>query len=134
MGNNKGKRIGLYIDESLLARCDAAIGKCNAASRSELICDAIEHYLAAISVRENSKVLTPALESAIGGKIAVTEDRLSRVLFKVAVEIAMQNNIIAATHQIDSNSMDALRRYCTDEVARIGRRYKFEDAVDFQKG
>lgn len=134
MENNNGKRIGMYISEELLARCDAAVPKTNAASRSEFICNAIEHYLAAISTRENSKVLPPALESAIGGRIAVTEDRLSRGIFKLGVEVAMQNNILAATHNIDQDTMDSLRRYCTDEVARIGGNYKFEDAVAFQQG
>ena len=46
----------------------------------------------------------------------------------------MMNNILASTHNIDSASMDALRRYCTDEVASIGGRYRLEDAVDFQAG
>ena len=106
----------------------------DARSRSEFICDAIEYYIAAISVRENSKVLTPALESAIGGKIALTEDRISRILFKLGVEVAMMNNILAATHDIDEDSLSALRRFCTNEVAAIGGKYNFEDAVEFQKG
>ena len=68
--NKNGKRIGLYINEELLARCDAAISKTNATSRSEFICDAVEHYIAVLTAKETSKVLTPALESVIGGKIA----------------------------------------------------------------
>ena len=30
--------------------------------------------------------------------------------------------------------MNALRRYCTEEVATIGGKYKFEDALKFQQG
>ena len=130
----KGKRIGIYIDETLLARCDAAIGKTNAESRSEFVCDAIEHYLAVLNAQENSKVLTPALESVIGSKIALTEDRINRIVFKLGVEVAMMNNILAATHNIDADNMDSLRRYCTEEVATIGGKYKFEDAVKYQQG
>ena len=81
--NKNGKRIGLYINEELLARCDAAIGRTNATSRSEFVCDAFEHYIAVLNTKETSKVLTPALESVIGGKIAGTEDRLSRIIFKL---------------------------------------------------
>lgn len=132
--NNNSNRIGVYINNELLARCDAAVPLTDARSRSEFICDTIEYYIAAISVRENSKVLTPALESAIGGKIALTEDRLSRLLFKLGVEVAMMNNILAATHSIDADNMDALRRYCIEEVATIGGKYKFEDALKFQQG
>ncbi len=134
MENKTGKRIGVYISEELLDQCDAAIGKTNADSRSEFICDAIEHYIAVINMAENSRVLTPALESVIGSKIALTEDRINRILFKLGVEVAMMNNILAATHNIDADTMDSLRRYCTDEVASIGGKYRLEDAIHFQAG
>ena len=131
--NKNGNRIGVYIGDDLLARCDAAMEKTNAESRSEFIRDAIEHYIAVLNMQENSRVLTPALESVIGSKIALTEDRISRILFKLGVEVAMMNNILAATHNIDASNMDSLRRYCTEEVATIGGKYKFEDAVKYQQ-
>ena len=132
--NKNGNRIGVYIGDDLLARCDAAMEKTNADSRSEFIREAIEHYIAVLNMKESSRVLTPVLESAIGGKIALTEDRISRILFKLGVEVAMMNNILAATHNIDEDSLSALRRFCTNEVAAIGGKYSFEDAVEFQKG
>lgn len=134
MQENNSNRIGVYINNELLARCDAAMEKSNAESRSEFIREAIEHYIAVLNMKESSRVLTPALESVIGSKIALTEDRISRILFKLGVEIAMMSNIIAATHDIDEDSLSALRRFCTNEVAAIGGKYSFEDAVEFQKG
>ena len=131
---NNSSRIGVYIGDDLLARCDAAMQKTNAQSRSEFIRDAIEHYIAVLNMKENSRVLTPALESVIGSKIALSEDRINRIMFKLGVEVAMMNNILASTHNIDPNSMESLRRYCTDEVASIGGRYRLEDAVEFQAG
>lgn len=132
--NNNNNRIGVYINNELLAWCDAAMEKTNAESRSEFIREAIEHYIAVLNMKESSRVLTPALESVIGSKIALTEDRISRILFKLGVEIAMINNILAATHNIDASTMDSLRRLCINEVAAIGGKYSFEDAVEFQKG
>ena len=134
MDNKTGKRIGLYISEELLDHCDAAVEKSGADSRSEFICDAILHYIAVINMQESSRVLTPALESVIGSKIALTEDRINRIVFKLGVEVAMMNNILASTHSIDPDSMEALRRYCTDEVASIGGKYRLEEAVEFQAG
>ena len=131
---NNSSRIGVYIGDDLLTRCDAAMEKTNADSRSEFIRDALEHYIVVINMQESSRVLTPALESVIGSKIALTEDRINRIVFKLGVEIAMMNNILAATHSIDADNMDALRRYCTEEVATIGGKYKFEDAVKYQQG
>lgn len=132
--NNNSNRIGVYINNELLARCDAAMEKTNADSRSEFIREAIEHYIAVLNMKESSRVLTPALESVIGSKIALTEDRISRILFKLGVEVAMMNNILAATLDIDEDSLSALRRFCTNEVAAIGGKYSFEDAVEFQNG
>ena len=134
MDKNKGKRIGLYISEELLDQCDAVVVKSGADSRSEFICDAIMHYIAVINMKENSRVLTPALESVIGSKIALTEDRINRIVSKLGVEVAMMNNILASTHNIDPDSMESLRRYCTDEVASISGKYRLEDAVEFQAG
>ena len=134
MQENNSNRIGVYINNELLARCDAAMEKSNAESRSEFIREAIEHYIAVLNMKEGSRVLTPALESAIGSKIALTEARISRILFKLGVEVAMMSNILAATHNIDEDSLSALRRFCTNEVAAIGGKYTFEDAVEFQNG
>ena len=134
MESKNGKRIGVYISEELLDQCDAAVEKSGTDSRSEFICDAIMHYIAVINMQESSRVLTPALESVIGSKIAMTEDRISRIIFKLGVEVAMMNNILASTHNIDPDSMEALRRYCTDEIASIGGKYRLEDAVEFQAG
>ena len=132
--NNNSNRIGVYINNELLARCDAAMEKSNAESRSEFIREAIEHYIAVLNMKESSRVLTPALESVIGSKIALTEDRISRILFKLGVEVAMMSNILAAPQDIYEDSLSALRRFCTNEVAAIGGKYSFEDAVEFQKG
>ena len=134
MQENNSNRIGVYINNELLARCDAAMEKSNAESRSEFIREAIEHYIAVLNMKESSRVLTPALESVIGSKIALTEDRISRMLFKLGVEVAMMSNILAATQNIDEESLSSLRRFCTNEVAAIGGKYSFEDAVEFQKG
>lgn len=120
-------RIGLYIDTDLLARCDAAIPLTDARSRSEFICDAIEHYIAVLNVHSNSKVLTPALESVIGGKITGTEDRISRMVFKLAVEIAVQNHLTAGRYGFEDGFLEELRDYCIQEVASTNGRMNLAD-------
>ena len=120
-------RVGLYIDSDLLTRCDAAIPLTNARSRSEFICDAIEHYIATLNIKGSSKVLTPALESVIGGKIAGTEDRISRMIFKLAVEIALMNHLNAGRYRYDEHYLDQLRDYCVQEVATLNGRMNLAD-------
>ena len=128
--NTKGQRIGVYIEDDLLSRCDAAIPRTNASSRSEFIRDAVEHYLAVLSAKENSKVLTPTLESVIGGKIAGTEERISRIIFKLAVEFSMLNHLYASAYNFDTDDLDWLKEHCRQEVASLNGRINLADIAE----
>ena len=134
MDKNKGKRIGLYISEELLDQCDAAVEKSGADSRSEFICDAIMHYLAVINMADNSRVLTPALESVIGSKIALTEDRINQMLFKVAVELAMQNHLTAGRYRYEDSYLDGLRDYCVQQVKALNGRVDLKEIQKAYEG
>ena len=134
MDNKTGKRIGVYISEELLDQCDAAVEKSGADSRSEFICDAIMHYIAVINMTENSRVLTPALESVIGSKIALTEDRISQLLFKLTVEIAVQNHLTAGRYRYEDGYLDSLRDYCVQEVKALNGRMDLKEIQKAYEG
>ncbi len=122
------------MDRDLLRRVDEAIGKTSARSRSEFIADALEFYIAWLHSEETGKVLTPALESVISGRIGDTENRIARVLFKQSVELAMLMHVVAATHSIRPEDVEALRKMCVSEVSKINGKFHFDDAVKLQKG
>ena len=134
MDSKTGKRIGVYISDELLDQCDAAVEKSGADSRSEFICDAIMHYIAVINMTENSRVLTPALESVIGSKIALTEDRINQMLFKVAVELAMQNHLTAGRYRYEDDYLDGLRDYCVQEVKALNGRMDLKEIQKAYEG
>ena len=131
---NNSSRIGVYIGDDLLARCDAAMEKTNAESRSEFIRDALEHYIAVINMQESSKVLTPALESVIGSKIALTEDRISQLLFKLTVEIAVQNHLTAGRYRYEDSYLDGLRDYCVQQVKALNGRVDLKEIQKAYEG
>ena len=134
MDNKTGKRIGVYISEELLDQCDAVVEKSGADSRSEFICDAIMHYIAVINMQDSSRVLTPALESVIGSKIALTEDRINQMLFKVAVELAMQNHLTAGRYRYEDDYLDGLRDYCVQEVKALNGRMDLKEIQKAYEG
>ena len=134
MDKQTGKRIGLYISEELLDQCDAAVEKSGADSRSEFICDAILHYIAVINMQESSRVLTPALESVIGSKIALTEDRISQLLFKLTVEIAVQNHLTAGRYRYEDSYLDGLRDYCVQQVKALNGRVDLKEIQKAYEG
>ena len=124
----------MYISEELLDQCDAAVEKSGADSRSEFICDAIMHYIAVINMADNSRVLTPALESVIGSKIALTEDRINQMLFKVAVELAMQNHLTAGRYRYEDDYLDGLRDYCVQQVKALNGRVDLKEIQKAYEG
>ena len=131
---HNSSRIGVYIGDDLLARCDAAMEKTNADSRSEFIRDALEHYIAVINMQESSRVLTPALESVIGSKIALTEDRISQLLFKLTVEIAVQNHLTAGRYCYEDSYLDGLRDYCVQQVKALNGRVDLKEIQKAYEG
>lgn len=107
--------------------------KTGARSRSDFIAEALEFYMAWLHSEETSKVLTPALESVISGRIGDTENRIARVLFKQSVELAMLMHVVAATHAVRPEDLESLRKMCVGEVSKINGKFSFEDAVKLQK-
>lgn len=126
-------RTGIYIDKELLNRADEAIHKTSARSRSEFVSEALEFYIAWLHSQETSRVLTPALESVISGRIGDTENRIARVLFKQSVELAMLMHVVAATHSVRPEDLEALRKMCVGEVSKVNGKFHFDDAVRMQK-
>jgi len=122
------------MDRDLLRRVDEAMGKTSARSRSEFISDALEFYIAWLHSEETGKVLTPALESVISGRIGDTENRIARVLFKQSVELVMLMHVVAATHSIRPEDVESLRKMCVGEVSKVNGKFHFDDAVKLQKG
>ena len=133
MADLKAKRIGVYMDDESLARCDLAIPMADCRSRSEFIKKAVDFYIAYLNTGADSRFLFPALDESMDGRMGDLERRLSRVLFKLGVEVAMMMHVVAASQHYDESSLGELREICKEEVARLSGRYSFEDAVRFQR-
>ena len=106
----------------------------NCQTQNEFIERAIRFYAGYVSGKEAAAYLPPALVSAMRGTIQDSEDRICRLLFKLAVELAITMNLIAAAQDIDRVTLERLRGECVKEVKRINGAFSFDDAVDWQKG
>ena len=126
-------RLGVYLDRNLVDRCDAALPKANAGSRSELIADAVRFYLAWLDTEDYSKVLTPALESVIDARIKATEKNIGKVLFNISVELGLLQHVVAASQHYSPNTISDLRNVCIDEIKETHGVLPFENAVKYQK-
>ena len=78
------KGVRLRVDQ--WEDCDRFSETLKMASRNDFIRDAIDFYLEYLRRNNSVKFLTPALESVISAKVRDSEERLDRLLFKLAVD------------------------------------------------
>ncbi len=125
---------GVYIDRATLDDIEASLPAADCRSRNEFIVKAVNHYLVSIRSDQISDLISASLEAVISARIKDTENRLARVIFKQSVEIAMLIHIICGFNHVPEDRIDSLRKMCSDQVSKLGGRYRLEDIVRFQNG
>ena len=105
----------------------------NCKSQSEFIEKAIAFYIGYLDEEKSVNYLSPLITETVKATIAGTEQRISRLIFKVAVELGKISNMIAALNDIDEETLKQLQAMCVNEVRRINGIISYEDAVEFQK-
>ena len=130
----EGKRkFALYIRESTLAEVRKWYPLDDCTSQSEFIEKAIQFYIGFISSQNGSDYLPKIIISTLKGIVNESDNRIARILFKMAVEQAITMNVVAATCNISRDQLDKLRGTCVSQVKRTNGAYSFEDAYDLQK-
>ena len=69
------------------------------------------------------------LVSALRTTVQSAEDRICRLLFKLAVEMDMMMNVLAAGMEIPEEQMAALRPQCVRNVKKTHGMVSLEDAA-----
>lgn len=128
------RKFALWTKESSLDLARNLYKNDNCASVSEFIEKAILFYAGYLSAEDNKTYLPNIVTSTLKSIVAESDHRQNRMLFKMAVELAMAMNVIAANSSIDKVSLERLRGECVKEVKRLNGSFSFDDAVDWQKG
>ena len=128
------RRFQLWLKPSSLDLADDLYQKDNCASRSEFIEKAIQFYSGYLYSQQSQNYLPNILTSTLKGITAESTNQISRILFKLAVELAITMNVVAATCAISPDKLDQLRKNCVEMVKRSNGNYTFGDAYRRQKG
>ena len=91
-------------------------------------------YAGYLSAKENKSYLPNVFTSTLKGIVAESDSKQGRLLFKLAVEMAVMMNLMAADRGIDRTALERLRGECVKEVKRLNGSFSFEDALDWQQG
>ncbi len=106
----------------------------NCRSQNECIERAIRFYSGYVMAKDASEFLTPTLAGAIRSGQDDSENRIARLLFKLAVEVSMMMNVLASGLEITDEELRRLRGKCVSDVKRTSGRVTFDDAVRYQHG
>lgn len=132
--NDTKKKFALWIHQSTLDKAARLYKLDNCRSKSEFIEKAVLFYAGYVSAEDCREYFPEAIVSTVQGSINTLENRMSSLLFKLAVEIAMTMHVAAANFHIDEDTLSRLRGKCVNEVKRINGRLNFDEAVRYQKG
>ena len=132
---NEGKRkFALYIRESTLEQVRKWYPLDDCTSQSEFIEKAVKFYIGFISSDNGSDYLPKIIISTLKGIVNESDNRISRILFKLAVEAAMLAELQATQIRVPQDQMEKLRRMCSRIVAENNGIITLEKAIKHQQG
>ena len=127
-------RIPVWLYPSTIEVMDRALETANCKSRSEFLEKAALFYAGYVSGQDACEFLPAALTAAMRGTVHESENRTSHLLFKLAVELDMVMNVLAAGMEIPQEDLDRLRGRCVRDVKSTNGSISLKDAVDYQRG
>lgn len=133
MFENK-KKFALWMYPDTLEKIGEIYREDNCESKSEFIEKAINFYIGYLTSEDKKSYLPSVVTSTLKSIVAESDNRQNRMLFKLAVEIAIMQNLVASSQDIDRLALERLRGECVKEVKRLNGNFSFEDAVYWQKG
>ena len=128
--NDKKPANSIRLTPEQWATCDRMTEQLGLKSRNDFIRDAVDFYIAWQSRESVERYLTPALESVIGAKIRDTEERLTRILFKLAVDQNFLAHMIGDGYQYDEEYLEQRRIDSVNEVKRTNGTLTAKDIME----
>ena len=128
--NDKKPANSIRLTPEQWATCDSMTKQLGLKSRNDFIRDAVDFYIAWQSRESVERVLTPALESVISAKIRDTEERLTRILFKIAVDQNFLAHIVGEGYQHEEEYLAQMRIDSINEVKRTNGTLTAEDVME----
>lgn len=117
--------ISIWIDKKQLSECDANMKITDCKTRSEYIGNAIEFYNGYLHDKNNEAFVCNAVSKTFQSMLANTERRMSRLMFKQAVETAKIFWLMVKAFHYPPEAVDEFHSDCVEEVKRINGAIKY---------
>lgn len=127
------RKFALWIRPSLLEEVDSLYKSDNCASRSEFMEKALQFYIGYLACSHAQDYLADVIPSTVKGIVDERSNRMGRLLFKMAVEQAVTENILAAVCSVDQQDLSRLRGQCIEEIRKTNGLLSFDKALSWQR-
>lgn len=121
-------KIGISLDDEILQLCDKYSVK-HSRSRSEFIATAIQKYVSDLELGRQKNIIAKELAGEIvkGSEAGVT--KISKGLFRYAVEVEMIIMILSELADIPSEIMEEYRKEAIRNVRRTRGKINLDDLI-----
>lgn len=130
----KHRRYSAWLKESTIKKVEQYYETDQCKNKSTFIEKAILYYINYLNLERNMDILSPTLMSSLRAISGENTTRLTRLIFKLAVEQAVLSNIIAFRFDISKKDISMVRDECIKELERINGVFDLKKAIDWQKG
>ncbi len=126
------EKTAIRFEPELKAEIQNMMDEANATSMADFVRQATEFYIAYLRQKKSIDFLAPLLAQTIKNEIESVERNVSQMIYKLAVEQAISNNILACYNGVSDETVRELREMCSRDVAENNGIITFEEAMKFQ--
>lgn len=124
----KGKRTSIYIDEALIKKAEILYGEAGVSTFSQFVRKAVENYIDQLILGQHSPQLTAALRQAVAEEVKPIASRLSKGLYRYAVELDMMTQLMAK-NQLPKSAFDELWHEANYHVSKSRGRLDLDQVL-----
>ena len=129
----KKQRYSVWLSKDAVQKSDAAVVMEGLPNRSDFIEKAIHFYSGYLYQEKHMDFLSDVMMETMSGVVKTSENRIAKLLFKIAVEMAKLESMFAAINDMDEETMRRLHVRCVNEVKKINGIITMEKAVRYQR-
>ena len=127
-------RFALWIGNENLKLVQDHYRQDNCKTQSEFIEKAIQFYCGYLAAQDASAFLPRVIADSLEGRMTLFGKRLCRMVYKLAVQVALCCHITAFDKMPDYSILGSLERRCNDDVAHTNGEFSFYEILRFQRG
>jgi len=97
---------------------DELLVKSQSGNRNEFIEKAVKFYIGFLKTERTESYLLSTFTAVIQGTVNGAEDRIVGMIYKLAVELAMLNRIVAYDRNFAESAIDQIREIAENEIKK----------------